>query len=185
MYNPGIKTYWGRVTHIGVGKLTIIASDNDLSPGRRQAIIETNDGILLIWTLRNKFQWSFNRNSYIFIQENALENVVCEVALILSRPQCVKIKTTIDGIPFGWIPFRNDQGIHFWSLSLRVRTCLVDFFKVCGWTEYYNRWLFIVIIILMIPWIALVLGRPCRCRRSPAFGLGLITVTATGWVMSQ
>ena len=43
------------------------------------------------WTLRNKIQWNFNRNSYIFIQENALENVVCEVASFLSRPQCVKL----------------------------------------------------------------------------------------------
>ena len=25
------------------------------------------------WTLRNKLQWNFNQNSYIFIQENALE----------------------------------------------------------------------------------------------------------------
>ena len=41
-------THWGRVTHICVGKLTIIGSDNGLSPGRRQAIIWTNDGILLI-----------------------------------------------------------------------------------------------------------------------------------------
>ena len=39
-------------------------------------------------TLRNNLQW--NINSYIFIQENALENVVCEMASILSRPQCVK-----------------------------------------------------------------------------------------------
>ena len=31
------------------------------------------------------------RNSYIFIQENAFENVVCEMAANLSRPQCVKI----------------------------------------------------------------------------------------------
>ena len=28
------------------------------------------------WTLRNKFQWNFNRNSNISIQENALESVV-------------------------------------------------------------------------------------------------------------
>ena len=41
------------------------------------------------WTLRNKFQWNFNRNSCIFIQENALENVVWKMAAILSRPQCV------------------------------------------------------------------------------------------------
>ena len=40
-------------------------------------------------TLRNKLQWNFNRNSNIFIQENAFESVVCEEAAILSRPQCV------------------------------------------------------------------------------------------------
>ena len=31
---------------------------------------------LLSWTLRNKLQWYVNRNSYIFIQEKAFENVV-------------------------------------------------------------------------------------------------------------
>ena len=30
-------------------------------------------------------------NSYIFILENAFENVICETAAILSRYQCVKI----------------------------------------------------------------------------------------------
>ena len=40
-------THWGRVTHICVSKLTIIGADNGLSPGRRQAIIWTNAGILL------------------------------------------------------------------------------------------------------------------------------------------
>ena len=44
-------THWGRVTHICVGKLTIIDSDNGLSPERRQAIIWTNAGILLIGAL--------------------------------------------------------------------------------------------------------------------------------------
>ena len=38
----------GRVTHISVGKLTIIGSDQGLSHGRRQAIICTNARILLI-----------------------------------------------------------------------------------------------------------------------------------------
>ena len=46
-----ILTTWGRVTHICVNKLTIIGSDNGLSPGRRQAIIWTNTGILLIGPL--------------------------------------------------------------------------------------------------------------------------------------
>ena len=44
-------THWGRVTHICVSKLTTIGSYNGLSPGRRQTIIWTNAGILLIWPL--------------------------------------------------------------------------------------------------------------------------------------
>ena len=43
------------MTHIYVSKLTIIASDNGLSPGPRQAIIWTNAGILLIGPLRTNF----------------------------------------------------------------------------------------------------------------------------------
>ena len=49
------KTHWGRVTHICVGNLTIIGSDNGLSSGRRQAIIWTNVGILLIAPLGTNF----------------------------------------------------------------------------------------------------------------------------------
>ena len=51
----GSLTHWGRVTQICVGKLIIIGSDNGLSPGRRQAIIWTNAGILLIWPLGTNF----------------------------------------------------------------------------------------------------------------------------------
>ena len=48
-------THWGRVTHICVGNLTIIGSDNGLSPGRRQAIIWTNAVILSIGPLGTNF----------------------------------------------------------------------------------------------------------------------------------
>ena len=48
-------THWGRVTHICVSKLTIIGSDNVLSPDRRQAIIWTNAGILLIGRIGTNF----------------------------------------------------------------------------------------------------------------------------------
>ena len=48
-------THWGGVMHICVNKLTIIGSDNGLSPGRRQAIIWTNAGILLIGPLGTNF----------------------------------------------------------------------------------------------------------------------------------
>ena len=43
------------MTHICVGKLTNIGSYNALSPGRRQAIIWTNAGILLIRPLGTNF----------------------------------------------------------------------------------------------------------------------------------
>ena len=50
-----LLTHWGRVTHICISKLTVIGSDNDLSPGRRQAIIWINAGILLIGPLGTNF----------------------------------------------------------------------------------------------------------------------------------
>ena len=77
------------MTHICVSKQTIIGSDNGLSAGRRQAIIWTNAGILLIGTLGTNFSEILIRNSNIFIQENGFESVVCEMASILFRPQFV------------------------------------------------------------------------------------------------
>ena len=43
------------MTHICVSNPTIIGSDNGLSPSRRQAIIGTNAGILLIQPLGTNF----------------------------------------------------------------------------------------------------------------------------------
>ena len=48
-------THWGRATHICVSKLTIIGSDSGFSPDRRQAIIWTNAGLLLIGPLGTNF----------------------------------------------------------------------------------------------------------------------------------
>ena len=49
-----LLSHWGRVTHICVSKLTIIGSNNGLSPRRRQAIIWNNARILLIGHLGKK-----------------------------------------------------------------------------------------------------------------------------------
>ena len=90
------------MTHICISKRTIIGSDSDLPLGRRQAIIWTNAGILLI---RNKFQWNLKRNSYIFIQETLFENVVLEISAILPRPQCLmKAGLRLGG---GWVMLMN------------------------------------------------------------------------------
>ena len=59
---PIALTHWGRVTHICVGYLFIIGSDNGSLSGRRQAIIQTNAGILLIGPLQQtsvKFESEF------------------------------------------------------------------------------------------------------------------------------
>ena len=54
-----ILTRWGRVKHICVSKLAIIGADNGLLPSRRQAIIWTNTGILLIRPLGTNFSETF------------------------------------------------------------------------------------------------------------------------------
>ena len=46
--------------------------------------------VIVIWTLRNKLQWSCNQNTKIFVHENASENIACEMAAILSKGKCVK-----------------------------------------------------------------------------------------------
>ena len=49
-------------------------------------------------TLRNKLQWNINRNS-LFHSRKCTWNVVCEMASILSRPQCVQgLKPALEGI---------------------------------------------------------------------------------------
>ena len=78
------------MTHICVGKLTIIGSDNGLAPGRRQAIIRTNARISLIGHLGSNFNDILSEiPTFSFIQENPFENVVWEMAAILYRPRCV------------------------------------------------------------------------------------------------
>ena len=68
-----------------VDKLTSIGSDNGLSPERHQAIVPTNAGILLIGPLGTNLS-----DILIGIQTfSALENVVCKMTSILSRPQSV------------------------------------------------------------------------------------------------
>ena len=50
-----VLTHWGRLMHICIADLTIIDSDNGLLPGRRQAIIWTNAGMLSIGPLGTNF----------------------------------------------------------------------------------------------------------------------------------
>ena len=85
-------THWGRVTCNCVSKRIMIGSDIGLVPTRRQAIICYN---IINWTRRKIILWTSNRNSYIFIHENAFERFVSEMEAILSLPQCVKSTSDI------------------------------------------------------------------------------------------
>ena len=69
------------MTHICVGKLTIIGSNNGLSPGRRQAIIWTNAGILLIRPLGTNFS-----KSLIGIQTFSLKKMHLKMSSAKWRP---------------------------------------------------------------------------------------------------
>ena len=84
-------THWGRVTHICVSKLTIIGSDNGLSPGRRQAIIWTNDGILLIGPLGTNFS-----EILIGIQTFSLKKVHLKMTSAKWRPFCLDLNVLIN-----------------------------------------------------------------------------------------
>ena len=58
----------------------------------------------ILLTLGNKPQWNLNWNSFIFIRENAFENVFWKMAAILSWPQCVN-----------WS--NGDQNLHYCHLG--------------------------------------------------------------------
>ena len=75
--------HWGWVMHICVGKLTIIGSDNGLSPGRHQAIIWTNARILLIGPLGTNFS-----EILIGIQTFSFKKMHLKMSSVKWRPYC-------------------------------------------------------------------------------------------------
>ena len=79
-----ILTHWGRVTHICVSKLTIIGSDNGLSPDRRQAIIWTSAEILIIGPLGTNFS-----EILIAILTFSFKKMRLKVSSVKRRPFCL------------------------------------------------------------------------------------------------
>ena len=78
-------THWGWVMHICINNLIIIGSDNGLLPGRRQAIIWTNAGILLIGPLGTNFS-----EILIEILKFLLKEKICiKMSSVKWRPFCL------------------------------------------------------------------------------------------------
>ena len=77
------------MTHICVNKITIIGSDNGLLPGRRQAIIWTYDGILLIRLLGTNFS-----EILIEIDTFSLTKIHFQMSSGKWRPFCLGLNVT-------------------------------------------------------------------------------------------
>ena len=89
-----VLTHWGRGTHICVVKLSIIGSDNGLSPGRRQALIWTNAAILLIGPLGTNFS-----EILIGIQTFSFKKMHLKMSSAKWRPFCLGLNV-LTGIFF-------------------------------------------------------------------------------------
>ena len=72
-------THWGWVTHICVGNLNTIGSDNGLSTDRRQAINRTNAGILLIEPLGTNFNETLITAAHMMIYMMLMTNVTASI----------------------------------------------------------------------------------------------------------
>ena len=84
-------THWGRVMHIGVGKLTVIGSGNDLPPERRQVIIWTNAAILLTGPLGTIFSEIVNE-----IETFSLK----KIRLKMSSAKCCSFRLGLNVLTF-------------------------------------------------------------------------------------
>ena len=58
------------------------------TPVQYQAIIWTNNVLLLMWPLGTNVSEIWLKTPIIFLQENLFENIICKMAAILSWPQC-------------------------------------------------------------------------------------------------
>ena len=81
-----VNSHWAWVMHICVGNLTIIGSDNGLSPGWRQAIIWTNAGILLIGPIGTHLS-----EILIEILTFSFKKMHLNVSAVKSQPFCLSL----------------------------------------------------------------------------------------------
>ena len=139
------------MTHICVNKLTIIGSDNGLSPGRRQAIIWTNDGILLIGPLGTNF-------SEILIEIHTFWNkkMHLKMSSAIWRPSCrgLNVLSHVGVVEIYWhcLPHQHDDIIkwkHFpryWPFVRGIRRSAVN-------SPHKGQWRGALMLSLIYAWI--------------------------------
>ena len=99
-------------THICVGKLTIIDSDNGLSPRRHEAIIWTNAGILLIGSLGTNFN-----EILIGIQTFSFKKMHLKMSSAKGRPFCLGVNVLTCPLTLG----KFDWGVWYVIIFLYVQ----------------------------------------------------------------
>ena len=114
-------SHWGRVMHICVGNLTIIGPDDGLSPGRRQAIIWINAGILVIGPLRTNFSEilikidTFSFKKMHFKLPYGKWRPFCLGLNVLTRREYIKYNHSLDRhvtIIFGASELKDNTSLH-------------------------------------------------------------------------
>ena len=118
------------MTHICVGKLAIVGSDNGLSPGRRQAIIWTNTGILLTRHVGT----NFNEN-LIKILIFSFIKIHLKVSSAKWRPFCLGLNV-LTGFPLAI----NEQGAQCHVPRLKEQHTTVWLSQYNGSIEFMVRW---------------------------------------------
>ena len=91
----GIVSNWGRMSHICINKLTIIGSDNGLSPEQHQVIIWINAGILLIGSLGTNFSEILSK-----IQIFSLMKIYLKMLSAKWRPFCPRFNVLIVSVEY-------------------------------------------------------------------------------------
>ena len=120
------------MTHICVSKLNIIGSDNGLSPGRRQAIIWTNTGILLIWPSGTNFS-----EMLIEIHTFSFKKMHVKMSSVKRRPFCLGLHDDI-------IKWKNF--LHYWPFVQGIHRSPVN-------SPHIGQWCGALIFSLICVWI--------------------------------
>ena len=107
-----VLTHWGRVRHICVGKLTVIGLDNGLSPGRRQAIIWTNAGILLIEPIGTNFS-----EILIGIKIFSFRKMGLKMSSAKWRPFCLGLNVLSREWRFSWSSAGRRCSNYIWAIN--------------------------------------------------------------------
>ena len=120
-------THWGRVTHICVSKLTIIGSDNGLSPDRRQALIWTNAGILLIGPLGTNFS-----EILIEILTFSFKKMRLKVSSAKRRPFCLGLNV---------LNLCISDGVSYYFLCCDHPSLLICCLSIPFMTNFFYWWI--------------------------------------------